>query len=129
MKPNNILYIVTGLLWLLLAMLFELDYRNNDSNVLNTFSPLQWFVLFIAIYIIVVVINVALYKKEFKSIFPEWDQIMIFIPVTNIFALLLKFILAIGAIIVPIDEKDEFKEVKPKDKIKNEIDDFLDTKS
>ena len=129
MKPNNILYIVTGFLWLLLAMLFELDYRNNDSNVLNTFSPLQWFVLFIAIYIIVVVINVALYKKEFKSIFPEWDQIMIFIPVTNIFALLLKFILAIGAIIVPIDEKDEFKEVKPKDKIKNEIDDFLDTKS
>ena len=110
-------------------MLFELDYRNNDSNVLNTFSPLQWFVLFIAIYIIVVVINVALYKKEFKSIFPEWDQIMIFIPVTNIFALLLKFILAIGAIIVPINEKDEFKEVKPKDKIKNEIDDFLDTKS
>lgn len=129
MKPNNILYLVTGFLWLLLVMLFELDYRNNDSNVLNTFSPLQWFVLFIAIYIIVVVINVALYKKEFKSIFPEWDQIMIFIPVTNIFALLLKFILAIGAIIVPIDEKDEFKEVKPKDKIKNEIDDFLDTKS
>ena len=129
MKPNNILYLVTGFLWLLLAMLFELDYRNNDSNVLNTFSPLQWFVLFIAIYIIVVVINVALYKKEFKSIFPEWDQIMIFIPVTNIFALLLKFILAIGAIIVPIDEKDEFKEVKPKDKIKNEIDDFLNTKS
>ena len=129
MKPNNILYIVTGFLWLLLAMLFELDYRNNDSNVLNTFSPLQWFVLFIAIYIIVVVINVALYKKEFKSIFPEWDQIMIFIPVTNIFALLLKFILAIGAIIVPIDEKDEFKEVKPKDKVKNEIDNFLDTKS
>lgn len=129
MKPNNILYLVTGFLWLLLAMLFELDYRNNDSNVLNTFSPLQWFVLFIAIYIIVVVINVALYKKEFKSIFPEWDQIMIFIPVTNIFALLLKFILAIGAIIVPIDEKDEFKEVEPKDKIKNEIDDFLDTKS
>lgn len=129
MKPNNILYLVTGFLWLLLAMLFELDYRNNDSNVLNTFSPLQWFVLFIAIYIIVVVINVALYKKEFKSIFPEWDQIMIFIPVTNIFALLLKFILAIGAIIVPIDEKDEFKEVEPKAKIKNEIDDFLDTKS
>ena len=129
MKPNNILYLVTGFLWLLLAMLFELDYRNNDSNVLNTFSPLQWFVLFIAIYIIVVVINVALYKKEFKSIFLEWDQIMIFIPVTNIFALLLKFILAIGAIIVPIDEKDEFKEVEPKDKIKNEIDDFLDTKS
>lgn len=129
MKPNNILYLVTGFLWLLLVMLFELDYRNNDSNVLNTFSPLQWFVLFIAIYIIVVIINVALYKKEFKSIFPEWDQIMIFIPVTNIFALLLKFILAIGAIIVPIDEKDEFKEVEPKAKIKNEIDDFLDTKS
>ena len=128
MKPNNILYLVTGFLWLLLAMLFELDYRNNDSNVLNTFSPLQWFILFIAIYIIVVVINVALYKKEFKSIFPEWDQIMIFIPVTNIFALLLKFILAIGTIIVPIDEKDEFKEVEPKNKVKNEIDDFLDTK-
>lgn len=129
MKPNNILYLVTGFLWLVVAMLFECDYRSNDSAVLNTFSPLQWFVLFIAIYIIVVVINVALYKKEFKSIFPEWDQIMIFIPVTNIFALLLKFILAIGAIIVPIDEKDEFKEVEPKDKIKNEIDDFLDTKS
>lgn len=129
MKPNNILYLVTGFLWLIVAMLFECDYRSNDSAVLSTFSPLQWFVLFIAIYIIVVVINVALYKKEFKSIFPEWDQIMIFIPVTNIFALLLKFILAIGAIIVPIDEKNEFKEVEPKDKIKNEIDDFLDTKS
>ena len=129
MKPNNILYIVTGFLWLLLAMLFELDYRNNDSNVLNTFSPLQWFVLSIAIYIFVVVINLVLYKKEFKTFYPDWDQIMIFIPITNIFALLLKFILAIGAIIVPIDEKDEFKEVKPKDKIKNEIDDFLDTKS
>lgn len=129
MKPNNILYLVTGFLWLIVAMLFECDYRSNESAVLNTFSPLQWFVLFIAIYIIVVVINVALYKKEFKSIFPEWDQIMIFIPVTNIFALLLKFILAIGAIIVPIEEKNEFKEVEPKDKIKNEIDDFLNTKS
>lgn len=129
MKPNNILYLVTGFLWFIVAMLFECDYRSNESAVLNTFSPLQWFVLFIAIYIIVVVINLALYKKEFKSFYPDWDQIMIFIPVTNIFALLLKFILAIGAIIVPIDEKDEFKEVKPKDKIKNEIDDFLDTKS
>ena len=129
MKPNNILYLVTGLLWLIVAMLFECDYRSNESAVLNTFSPLQWFVLFIAIYIIVVVINLALYKKEFKSFYPDWDQIMIFIPVTNIFALFLKFILAIGAIIVPIDEKDEFKEVEPKDKIKNEIDDFLDTKS
>lgn len=129
MKPNNILYLVTGFLWLIVAMLFECDYRSNESAVLNTFSPLQWFVLFIAIYIIVVVINLALYKKEFKSFYPDWDQIMIFIPVTNIFALLLKFILAIGAIIVPIDEKDEFKGVEPKDKIKNEIDDFLDTKS
>ena len=129
MKPNNILYLVTVFLWLVIAMLFECDYRSNESAVLNTFSPLQWFVLFIAIYIIVVVINLALYKKEFKSFYLDWDQIMIFIPVTNIFALLLKFILAIGAIIVPIDEKDEFKEVEPKDKIKNEIDDFLDTKS
>ena len=129
MKPNNILYLVTGLLWLIVAMLFECDYRSNESAVLNTFSPLQWFVLFIAIYIFVVVINLALYKKEFKSFYPDWDQIMIFIPVTNIFALLLKFILAIGAIIVPIEEKNEFKEVEPKDKIKNEIDDFLDTKS
>ena len=129
MKPNNILYLVTGLLWLIVAMLFECDYRSNESAVLNTFSPLQWFVLFIAIYIFVVVINLALYKKEFKTFYPDWDQIMIFIPVTNIFALLLKFILAIGAIIVPIDEKDEFKEVEPKDKIKNEIDDFLNTKT
>ena len=129
MKSNNILYLVTGLLWLIVAMLFECDYRSNDSAVMDTFSPLQWFVLSIAIYIFVVVINLALYKKEFKSFYPEWDQIMIFIPITNILALLLKFILAIGAIIVPIDEKDEFKEVEPKDKIKNEIDDFLDTKS
>ena len=129
MKPNNILYIVTGFLWIVVAMLLEWDYRSNDNAVLSTFSPLQWFVLSIAIYIFVVVINLALYKKEFKSFYPDWDQIMIFIPVTNIFALLLKFILAIGAIIVPIDEKDEFKEVEPKDKIKNEIDDFLDTKS
>ena len=129
MKPNNILYLVTGFLWLIVAMLFECDYRSNESAVLNTFSPLQWFVLFIAIYIFVVVINLALYKKEFKTFYPDWDQIMIFIPITNILALLLKFILAIGAIIVPIDEKDEFKEVEPKDKIKNEIDDFLDTKS
>ena len=129
MKPNNILYLVTGFLWLIVAMLFECDYRSNESAVLNTFSPLQWFVLFIAIYIIVVVINLALYKKEFKSFYPDWDQIMIFIPVTNIFALLLKFILAIGTIIVPIEEKDEFKQDKPNDEVRNEIDDFLDTKS
>ena len=128
MKPNNILYLVTGLLWLIVAMLFECDYRSNESAVLNTFSPLQWFVLFIAIYIFVVVINLALYKKEFKTFYPDWDQIMIFIPITNILALLLKFILAIGAIIVPIDEKDEFKQDKPNDEVKNEIDDFLNTK-
>ena len=118
MKPNNILYIVTGFLWIVVAMLIEWDYRSNDNAVLSTFSPLQWFVLSIAIYIFVVVINLALYKKEFKTFYPDWDQIMIFIPITNIFALLFKLILAIGAIIVPIDE--EFK---------NEIDNFLDTKS
>ena len=129
MKPNNILYLVTGLLWLIVAMLFECDYRSNESAVLNTFSPLQWFVLFIAIYIFVVVINLALYKKEFKSFYPDWDQIMIFIPITNILALLLKFILAIGAIIVPIEEKDEFKQDKPNDEVRNEIDDFLNTKT
>ena len=129
MKPNNILYLVTGLLWLIVAMLFECDYRSNDSAVMDTFSPLQWFVLSIAIYIFVVVINLALYKKEFKTFYPDWDQIMIFIPITNIFALLLKLILAIGAIIVPIDEKNEFEQDKPDDKVKNEIDNFLDTKS
>ena len=129
MKPNNILYLVTGLLWLIVAMLFECDYRSNDSAVMDTFSPLQWFVLSIVIYIFVVVINLALYKKEFKSFYPDWDQIMIFIPITNIFALLLKLILAIGAIIVPIDEKNEFEQDKPDDKVKNEIDNFLDTKS
>ena len=128
MKPNNILYLVTGLLWLIVAMLFECDYRSNDSAVMDTFSPLQWFVLSIVIYIFVVVINLALYKKEFKSFYPDWDQIMIFIPITNIFALLLKLILAIGAIIVPIDEKNEFEQDKPDDKVKNEIDNFLDTK-
>ena len=127
MKPNNILYLVTGLLWLIVAMLFECDYRSNDSAVMDTFSPLQWFVLSIAIYIFVVVINLALYKKEFKSFYPDWDQIMIFIPITNIFALLLKLILAIGAIIVPIDEKNEFEQDKPDDKVKNEIDNFLNT--
>ena len=84
MKPNNILYLVTGLLWLIVAMLFECDYRSNDSAVMDTFSPLQWFVLSIAIYIFVVVINLALYKKEFKSFYPEWDQIMIFIPAPNL---------------------------------------------
>ena len=129
MKPNNILYLVTGLLWLIVAMLFECDYRSNESAVFNTFSPLQWFVLFIAIYIFVVVINLALYKKEFKTFYPDWDQIMIFIPITNILALLLKFILAIGAIIVPIEEKDEFKQDKPNDEVRNEIDDFLNTKT
>ena len=129
MKPNNILYLVTGLLWLIVAMLFECDYRSNDSAVMDTFSPLQWFVLSIAIYIFVVVINLALYKKEFKSFYPDWDQIMIFIPITNIFALLFKLILAIGAIIVPIDEKNEFEQDKPDDKVKNEIDDFLNTKT
>ena len=127
MKPNNILYLVTGLLWLIVAMLFECDYRSNDSAVMDTFSPLQWFVLSIVIYIFVVVINLALYKKEFKSFYPDWDQIMIFIPITNIFALLLKLILAIGAIIVPIDEKNEFEQDKPDDKVKNEIDNFLNT--
>ena len=129
MKPNNILYLVTGLLWLIVAMLFECDYRSNDSAVMDTFSPLQWFVLSIAIYIFVVVINLALYKKEFKTFYPDWDQIMIFIPITNILALLLKFILAIGAIIVPVEEKDEFKQDEPNDEVRNEIDDFLDTKS
>lgn len=129
MKPNNILYLVTGLLWLIVVMLFECDYRSNESAVLNTFSPLQWFMLFIAIYIFVVVINLALYKKEFKTFYPDWDQIMIFIPITNILALLLKFILAIGAIIVPIEEKDEFKQDKPNDEVRNEIDDFLNTKT
>ena len=129
MKPNNILYLVTGLLWLIVAMLFECDYRSNDSAVMDTFSPLQWFVLSIAIYIFVVVINLALYKKEFKTFYPDWDQIMIFIPITNIFALLFKLILAIGAIIVPIDEKNEFEQDKPDDKVKNEIDDFLNTKT
>ena len=129
MKPNNILYLVTGLLWLIVAMLFECDYRSNESAVFNTFSPLQWFVLFIAIYIFVVVINLALYKKEFKTFYPDWDQIMIFIPITNILALLLKFILAISAIIVPIEEKDEFKQDKPNDEVRNEIDDFLNTKT
>ena len=129
MKPNNILYLVTGLLWLIVAMLFECDYRSNDSAVMDTFSPLQWFVLSIVIYIFVVVINLALYKKEFKSFYPDWDQIMIFIPITNIFALLFKLILAIGAIIVPVDEKNEFEQDKSDDKVKNEIDNFLDTKS
>ena len=129
MKPNNILYLVTGLLWLIVAMLFECDYRSNESAVLNTFSPLQWFVLSIAIYVFVVLINLALYKKEFKTFYPDWDQIMIFIPITNILALLLKFILAIGAIIVPIEEKDEFKQDKPNDEVRNEIDDFLNTKT
>ena len=129
MKPNNILYLVTGLLWLIVATLFECDYRSNDSAVLSTFSPLQWFVLSITIYIFVVVINLALYKKEFKTFYPDWDQIIIFIPITNILALLLKFILAIGAIIVPIEEKDEFKQDKPNDEVRNEIDDFLNTKT
>lgn len=129
MKPNNILYIVTGFLWIVVAMLIEWDYRSNDNAVLSTFSPLQWFVLSIAIYIFVVVINLALYKKEFKTFYPDWDQIMIFIPITNILALLFKLILAIGAIIVPIDEKNEFEQDKSDDKVKNEIDNFLDTKS
>ena len=95
-----ILWLITTLiLYLGVVLLLEIDYRTNECLFMDTYSPLQWFLLLLFLWNIVSLFNLyVLFKRsnyiswQIKSIltmmrFDEnsWlNLILCFVPVTHI---------------------------------------------
>lgn len=95
-----ILWLITTLiLYLGVVLLLEIDYRTNECLFMDTYSPLQWFLLLLFLWNIVSLFNLyVLFKRkkylswQIKSVivFFKMDDNMVlnlilsFIPITHI---------------------------------------------
>lgn len=95
---NILLVIYTITLWLIVAMLLEMDYRTNGNKFLSTLSPLQWFALILTIWTFTSMLGLLLLLKSkdlfslrIQSItifFDTWELASIVIPITHFFILI-----------------------------------------
>jgi hypothetical protein len=103
--------IITALLWIGTALLIEVDYRMFGGRVINTFSPIQWFIFLILIWGVVSALNwyIILAKrnlfhlplKEFIEEISLINFILCAVPITNLIVLFVNIMHLMYAIILP----------------------------
>lgn len=115
--------VLTFILWFVVVLLLEYDYRCNSGIVISMFSPLQWFLFTIVIYGLISYVNVYIYLMRSKQLNINLKAIhficdiekliLCVVPVTHIIILIGNIGYLLHDIMLPDDKpniKDEFEE-------------------
>lgn len=136
---KNIIWgIVTIIAWLFVAMMLEYDYRQNDSEFIKTFSPLQWFVFLTILWSSISIINfkylLSVHDLSGESMMiinihvKPYQLAICIIPITHILVLLYNFYHFIFNINQDLEKKrkEEFEELWNKKTVQDKVSDLKD---
>lgn len=113
--------IITILLWLVMVLLLEYDYRSNEGKFLETFSPLQWFVLILLFWAFTSSINVYVLSQKNKLLDINTNALFIFInefqlylciiPLTNVIIFIGSLFYLLKDILTPLENHPTAEEI------------------
>lgn len=134
---KNIIWgIVTIIAWLFVSMMLEYDYRQNDSEFIKTFSPLQWFVFLTILWSSISIINLKylfyVYNLQEESMMiiniyiKPYQLAICIIPITHVLVLLYNFYHFIFNINNDLEKqrKEEFEQLWNKKTVQDKVSDL-----